>query len=170
MDNQVNRRKNDDQDAEDEIDLLQYWRVIYRHKWGIAGLSVVNVLIVSLILFSMQPVFRATATLLIESKEAKVVSIEDMYGLDTRNAGYYETQFEILKSRELSEKVINTLNLASHPEFDPTQQKSRFNFNWRSWLPVSSGEKTMLSDDVKWQSLVDVFLSRLTISPVRKTQ
>ncbi|MDH5259046.1 MAG: polysaccharide biosynthesis tyrosine autokinase, partial [Gammaproteobacteria bacterium] len=112
----------------------------------------------------------ATATLLIESKEAKVVSIEEMYGLDTRNAGYYETQFEILKSRELSEKVIKTLNLASHPEFDPAQQKSRFNFNWRSWLPVSSGEKTMLSDDVKWQSLVDVFLSRLTISPVRKTQ
>jgi len=163
-------RERSNQDAEDEIDLLQYWQIINRHKWGIAGLAVVIVLITALILFSMQPIYRATATLLIESQQAKVVSIEEMYGLDTNNSGYYATQFEILKSRELSEKVIEKLELVSSAEFDPEQHKSRFNFDWRSWLPLSSNEKTAPSADAKWQALVDAFQSRLTISPVRKTQ
>ncbi|MDH3325366.1 MAG: polysaccharide biosynthesis tyrosine autokinase [Gammaproteobacteria bacterium] len=168
--NQFPGNRVDNSDSEDEIDLRQYWQVINRHKWGIAGLSAVILLITALILYSMQPVYRATATLLIESQQAKIVSIEEMYGMDTRNAGYYETQFEILRSRELSEKVVKQLNLASHAEFDPAHQKERFNFNWRSWLPVSIGEVTTPSEESKSQALVDAFMGRLTITPVRKTQ
>ncbi len=169
MSNQAESQKADNLE-DDEIDLLKYWQVINHHKWGILGLSFVIVLITALVVFSMQPVYRATATLLIESQEANVVSIEEVYGLDTRNAGYYATQFEILKSRELSEKVIRQLNLISHPEFDPEQQPSRFNFDWRSWLPIPQEEKKPLSEEDRWFSLVNAFQSRLTISPVRKTQ
>jgi len=157
-------------DSDDEIDLLQYWQVISRHKRGIAGLSIVIVLITALILFSMQPVFRATATLLIESQRANVVSIEEIYGLDTRDSGYYATQFEILKSRQLSEKVIKKLDLATNAEFDPARHQSRLNLDWRSWFPVFTEEIKAPSADAKWQALVDAFQSRLTISPVRKTQ
>lgn len=169
MSNQAESQKADTLE-DDEIDLLKYWQVINHHKWGILGLSFVIVLITALVVFSMQPIYRATATLLIESQEANVVSIEEVYGLDTRNAGYYATQFEILKSRELSEKVIRQLNLISHPEFDPEQQPSRFNFDWRSWLPIAQKEKKPLSEEDRWFALVNAFQSRLTISPVRKTQ
>jgi len=159
----------DRQESEDEIDLLHYWQVINRHKWGIVGLSVVIVLVTALVIFSMQSVYRATATLLIESQQANVVSIEEMYGLDTRNASYYSTQFEILKSRSLSEKVISKLGLESSAEFDPAQHKSRFSLNWRSWFSVEEEIKPQ-SADAKWQALVDDFQSRLSISPVRNTQ
>lgn len=159
-----------DASNEDEIDLLQYLLVINRHKWGIIGLSFIVLLVTALILYSMQPIYRATATLLIESQQANVVSIEEVYGLDTRNSGYYATQFEILKSRELSEKVIEKLDLMSHPEFDGKQKSSRFNFSWRNWLPLPDQPEKAPSREAKWDSLVSAFMSRLTISPVRKTQ
>ena len=159
---------------QEEIDLRQYWATINRHKWGIAGLAFVITLLTALVVFSMEPVYRATATLLIESQEANVVSIEEIYGLDTRNTEYYATQFEILKSRGLAEKVIDNLNLAQHPEFDPNQKTSRFNFDLRSWLPVGlfpiETNLTPPTAAEKKLKLVDEFLNRLTISPVRKTQ
>ena len=44
---------------------------------------------------------------------------------------YFMTQVEIIKSRELAEKVAAKLKLASHPEFDPRQQEPPF---WKRWL------------------------------------
>ena len=85
-----------------------------------------------LVVFSMKPVYRATATLMIESQQANVVSIEEVYGLDKSNSEYYLTQFEIIKSRKLAEKVVKKLNLQDHPEFN---QEPGFSFNWREMLP-----------------------------------
>ncbi|MDH5231358.1 MAG: polysaccharide biosynthesis tyrosine autokinase [Gammaproteobacteria bacterium] len=154
--------------AEEEIDLRQYWNTISRYRWSIIGLAFVVTLIVALVVFSMQPVYRATATLLIESQQAKVLSIEEIYGLDTGNSEYYQTQFEILKSRELAEKVIGRLDLAHNPEFDPNIKRG-FSLNWRSWLPFSP-EASAKSEYQQQQELLEQFMARLSISPVRKTQ
>jgi uncharacterized protein involved in exopolysaccharide biosynthesis len=54
---------------------------------------------------------------LIEAQAQNVVSIEDVYGVDTRTQQYFETQFEILKSRPLAEKVVRQLGLTTQREF-----------------------------------------------------
>ncbi|MBE9525444.1 MAG: hypothetical protein IME94_00580, partial [Proteobacteria bacterium] len=83
----------------ENIELQQYWFTIARHKWGIFTFASIMVLLTALFVYSMQPVYRATVTLLIESQQAKVISIEQIYGRDSSNSEYYATQFEILKSR-----------------------------------------------------------------------
>ena len=40
-------------------------------------------------------------------------------GIETNNAEYYQTQFELLKSRELVKRVVDELNLINHPELSP---------------------------------------------------
>ncbi|WP_027856292.1 GumC family protein [Marinobacterium jannaschii] len=154
---------------DDVIDLRQYWRTISRRKWSILGFALVVTLLAAMVVFSMEPVYRATATLLIESKQAKVVSIEEVYGLDGGNNEYYLTQFEILKSRKLSEKVIQRYSLLDHPEFN---REPTFDFNWRKiagdYIPeLKPGEPTV---EGRYQALVNAFSSRVTVSPVRKTQ
>ena len=59
-----------------------------------------------------------TATVLIESRAAKVVSIEEVYGIEGGKSEYYHTQFEILKSRSLAERVVRKLELRQLPEFN----------------------------------------------------
>ena len=152
----------------DMVDLRHYWRVLMQRKWSIASLCLVFALLTALVLFSMQSVYRATNTLLIESQQANVLSIEDVYGIDSGNKEYYLTQFEILKSRELAVKVIQRLDLAAHPLFDPFQQEPLF--NWRKYIPVDVLEGQDLSPDELFDQVVDSFVAGLSIEPVRKTQ
>lgn len=151
---------------EEVIDLRQYWRTLMRYRWGIVGFSFVVTVLTVLILFSMKPVYRATATLLIENQNANVVSIEEVYGLESTNQEYFLTQFEILKSRSLAENVIRTLNLQAHPEFQEEE-----GFDWKGLLPFElPSSNAVPSESAQFNQFVDAFIERIAISPVRKTQ
>ncbi|WP_367027008.1 polysaccharide biosynthesis tyrosine autokinase [Methylococcus sp. ANG] len=105
------------QPDEEQFDLRRYWSVIRRHLWGILGLAGSVSVLTFLILLSMTPIYRATATLIVEPTEQKVVSVEELYGVDTKSKEYYLTQVEILKSRAIARRVVETLQLVSNPEF-----------------------------------------------------
>ena len=102
---------------DDEIDLRHYLYVLSKYKWSILGLTIVICLLTTLVVFSIVPTFRATTTVLIESQEQNIVSIEEVYGLPGANDEYFETQHQILKSRKLAERTIDKLNIAKHPDF-----------------------------------------------------
>ncbi len=151
---------------EEEIDLRQYWNVLRRRKWVILGLAVAVTTIAALVVFAIKPVYRATTTVMIESKEANVVSIQDVYGLDTRGQEYYQTQFEILKSRPLAEKVVTRLQLATTPEFAKDPAAKPF---WSSWLSLPEKEE-MFGPRDEQALVVNHYKDLLQVSPVPKTQ
>ena len=64
------------------IDLGHYWQTVRRYLWRIISLAVFITVLVALIVMSITPQYTATAKLLIESKQAKITSIEEVYGLD----------------------------------------------------------------------------------------
>src|SRR2546430_2486635 len=74
----------EDWETGDGIDWRYRWNIINRRKWSIIGLALAVGLLTTLVVFAMTPIYRASATLLIESQAANVVSIEEVYGLDTR--------------------------------------------------------------------------------------
>lgn len=156
---------------EDDLDLRHYWNVIDRRKWAILGLACVVSVITLLVCLAITPIYQATATLMIESKGANLVSIEEVYGLDTHAQQYYETQFEILKSRPLAERVIVGLGLTQSPEFvgDEPEADDAGPSGLARWLPflAAGGPETRL-DPV--YELTEPYLKRLTIAPVRDTQ
>ncbi|SFG91854.1 GumC family protein [Neptunomonas qingdaonensis] len=158
---------------EDVIDLRQYLQTIMRHKWGIIGFAFIVTLLTALVVSSITPIYRATATLLIESQQANIVSIEEVYGLDGGKSEYFETQFGILKSRSLAEKVVTKLDLVNHPVFNqPKKSLLPFEVKWREWLPfeLPVAEAQVETEAAKFRSIVDQFMAGLTISPLRKTQ
>ena len=103
------------------IDIQHYIRTLRKYKWQIVGLTALITGLAVFYAMTATPIYRATATLLIESKKANIVSIEEIYGFDGANEEYYQTQFELLKSRALAEKVIERLDLANNPDFAGTQ-------------------------------------------------
>lgn len=153
---------------EEVIDLRQYWQTVVRHKVGILSFAFVVTLLSILVVFSLSPIYRATSTLLIESQDAKVVSVEEIYGLDSSKE-YYLTQFEILKSRKIAEDVIRKFNLVDHAEFN---REPLINFNWRDTAAVILPDlvaEVPTEEDV-FQDVVDAFITRVSITPVRNTQ
>jgi succinoglycan biosynthesis transport protein ExoP len=162
--------EDDDWEAGDAIDLRHYWNIINRRKWSIIGLAVAVGLLTMLVVFAMTPVYRASATLLIESQAANVVSIQEVYGLDTRNSDYLATQTAIMGGRPIAEAVVDALGLVEQPEFRPQDQRSLIDVKWRSWLPFGMQKEASPSPQNEREFAVDAYLDKLSIEPVRETQ
>ena len=151
------------------LDLVEYWRSISKRKWGILALTVLIGILTTLVVFSIRPTYRATTTLLIEQGKNKVVSIEEVYNnLGGANREYYQTQVEIIKSRELAQRVAQKLNLAKHPDFDPTLDQ---NISWltrqtQGWL----GDPKPQSEDAVLKRVVRQFSEDLQVQPIRNSQ
>jgi succinoglycan biosynthesis transport protein ExoP len=157
-------------EAGDDIDLRHYWNIINQRKWSIIGLALAVGLLTTLVVFAMTPIYRASATLLIESHAANVVSIQDVYGLDTRNEDYLATQIAIMGGRPIAEAVVDRLGLVEQPEFRPDSKPPLIDLNWRSWLPFGMQKKTSPSPQNARERAVDAYLDKLSIEPVRNTQ
>ena len=157
---------------EDEIDLKVYWHIFNRYKWKIFFLTIVIGLLATLVSFSLEPIYRSTTLLLIESNEAKVISIEEVYGISSANKEYYQTQIGILKSRGLAEKLVKKLNLMSHPLYLPKEDEG-FSFNFKDWMPsswVSSSKEAPPSYQEQFDKVVKAVMDAISIEPVRNSQ
>ncbi|HOW84467.1 MAG TPA: polysaccharide biosynthesis tyrosine autokinase [Candidatus Aminicenantes bacterium] len=104
-----------------EVDLLEYVRIVLKRKWVLAVFTAVLVALAAVLSFTRTPLYRATATLLIDEPGASLLNIQDVL-----NAGgyyrsdylgtYFNTQLRLLTSRSLAERVAKRLNLAARPE------------------------------------------------------
>jgi succinoglycan biosynthesis transport protein ExoP len=74
-----------------------------------AWLAMAIALLTTLIVFVIQPTYRSTATLMLESNKSKVVGIEEVYSAMSSNREYYQTQAEILKSEELARRIVTKM-------------------------------------------------------------
>ncbi|ENM5827453.1 exopolysaccharide regulatory tyrosine autokinase VpsO [Vibrio metoecus] len=165
---------------EEVIDIRQYFNVLLNYKWRILLFSIMVTAITLLFVLSMRSEYTARATILIESTQAKAVSIEEVYGLDTKSQEYYLTQIEILKSDTIAQEVVDRLDLASDPEFDlnpESEQSPSLKERLLEWMPFLQGFKQQdvvvdpeLEAYRQSQIILEKFKRGMEISPIRKTQ
>jgi capsular exopolysaccharide synthesis family protein len=105
--------------------------------------------------------------LLIEAEEAKILSIEEVYGLSGQSSEYFQTQFEILKSRDLAKRVALKLDLIKNPEFNPYHSANKKSFSIKEYF---LGEREPPTDADILATTVNRFWQAVSIDPLRKTQ
>ena len=115
-------------DEAESLDLISYWRVIQRRKFGILGLAAFLTLLVTVVVFMMTPIYSSTVTILVEQTKAKMLSIDEVYSGVSSDQAHYQTQVEMLQSNALMEAVVDKLNLTAHPLFNDADKKSMFSF------------------------------------------
>ena len=96
----------DDQQAsfqEEEIHLREYWRVIMKYRWTVLTLFIIVVVTVGIVTFSTEPVYKATAQILIDKENPNVLSIKEVMSMDAQDIDYYQTQYKILQSRSIGQ-------------------------------------------------------------------
>lgn len=108
-------------DGDDEpgagFNLAAYWHIIVKHRFVIGG-AVLAALIVGVILTLLTtPIYRATATIQIDREATKVVDIEGTEPTRGGDMDFYQTQYALLKSRSLAERVVQRENLGDDPVF-----------------------------------------------------
>jgi succinoglycan biosynthesis transport protein ExoP len=79
---------------------------ILRHHWAlIAGIALLIVFAVGVRTLLETPIYRATATVLIDPELPKVVNIQEVTPMGG-SGDYYQTQYAIIQSRPVAEKVV----------------------------------------------------------------
>ena len=156
-------------DKSDTLDLVVYWRSIAKRKWAILGLGLIAAACAALYVNIVTPIYRSTATLLIEQTRAKVAPTEEVYSSVGETREYFQTQAEILKSRMLAVKVVDKLDLTEHPRFDPRLQKSALLARIAQQVGISREELQWTEAGLQ-QAVVGALMSRMIIEPVRLSQ
>jgi len=150
-------------EAEDEVDLSRWIDAFLRRRRLFVGVTV-SVVAVSLLLFIITPrIYRASTTIQIERLTSSVVSLEDVLGIDNyRDAqSYYPTQYKLLESRGLAERIVSDLGLAADPVFNPPRSSLLGNDNPKAI--------TAVDDEQVLGWLARRLLANLEVRPVRNT-
>ena len=171
-----------------KIDLRDYLRVLLKRRWVIITAFTVVVLSVAVKTFTANPIYQATAQIVIEKENPNLVSIEQVIAVDSTGTDYYRTQYKIIQSRSVARKVVRRLDLKNSPEFFPPPKGNILSkikvgiqgalSNTKDWIIslLKTGEHTdgfteRMDGDLSFDSeLVSAFIERITVSPIQTSR
>ena len=162
-----------------DVHLLDRFAVIYRYRRIAITVFVLTAAAMMIQGYSSIPYFRAQGRLLIENERSTAIP-----GLGTANdefyedpEPYYQTQYKILKGRDLTRRVVAKLALGQVPEFNGTLAPAATPVSllldlrrrvqallWRQPAPAAAPAPAEAPDE---SSLVSAFVGRVSIDPVR---
>ncbi|MBD3379577.1 MAG: polysaccharide biosynthesis tyrosine autokinase [Candidatus Omnitrophica bacterium] len=135
---------------EQEIDLREYARVLYERRWVIISATIILCTLALIRVFMMRPVYEASTKVLIQKEAPKVVNMQEVQAETYTGREYYQTQYKILKSRVIAERVDKALG-----GYVP----------WSEW----TGRKVAPGDLTENERLEEL-LERVSVSPMPNTQ
>ena len=100
------------------LDLAVYWRLALKYRYVILGSFLAALTIGIAVTLLMTPVYTARATLQIDRESARIFNSEDVSPSESLVQGeeFFQTQYGLLRSRSLAERVIESEGLASSDE------------------------------------------------------
>jgi succinoglycan biosynthesis transport protein ExoP len=108
--------------SDEEIDdlranLLRYLGVILKHRWLVAGVTVIVFALGFFYTFLTTPIYSAAATIQIDREVEKIAHFEDGQSIPAYDPTFLHTQYELLKSRSLATRVVARLSLTEDVAF-----------------------------------------------------
>jgi len=153
-----------------EFDPKIIWRFVLRNFWLITIVGLVVVAIAAFIYSNLTPYYTAQARVLINTADLKGADIESVLTETAPDSGYVFSEVEIMRSRNLLQRVVNELDLMSDPEFNPALQEPTF---LERYSPVSLVKRLIgssepetdpaLKDEIEFAKVIDTVRDRLQV-------
>ena len=106
----------DSNNQEETLDLSFYFDAIIKHWHLIAFIAFLGVLGAVMLNMLIQPRYKASVLMMIDRENAGKIE-QVSFGSWSSDEDYYRTQYQLLETRSLLEKVYKDLNLSAVPEF-----------------------------------------------------
>ncbi len=103
-----------------EFELARYVRMAVKHRFLIIGATLAALVIGLAVTLLMTPVYTATSTIQIDREGARVLDKDsDVMASEAlvQAEEFFQTQYGLLRSRSLAERVMDTLGLANSNDF-----------------------------------------------------
>lgn len=101
------------------VNLAEYWRLAVKYRLLIIS-AVLGALVIGVaVTLMMTPIYRSTVTLQIDRETARVLNVDEVQPRESATQGeeFFQTQYGLLRSRSLAERVVDSLGLASSDAF-----------------------------------------------------
>ncbi|MEL6681263.1 MAG: polysaccharide biosynthesis tyrosine autokinase [Pseudomonadota bacterium] len=163
-------------ETDDEIDLAQLLGTLWRGKFRIALVGFLTFCLGFWYAFvAATPVYTAGAVVALESREQQVMDIESVVTGLSGDQATVNTEVEVIRSRELIERMVQELDLVNDPEFNPTLRETpalSIRGIVNSIVAVVGGQTAPPeepTDQAILDRVVDAVLARLSVSNVRQS-
>ncbi len=173
----------ENRDKTKDIDLMDYWQVVVRRRWIALTFAGIVVLLTGLFSFLATPIYKSTATLLIEEESSRALSVAETFRDEPRvvqDLRSYNTQLMLFSSKALAERVAKKLNLLARPEFSAGKKRRHsllsglrhiLSFRWlkppKNPDPARSGLPILLDP---YSEIADSLLKKIEVKPIRETK
>jgi polysaccharide biosynthesis transport protein len=149
------------------FDFYKHLRTILKYRLLILSMVFTAVLTAIVITFLMTPIYRATSSIQIDRETVNVADVKDLQSeKDNSSNDFYQTKYELLASRALAERVVNTLGLADDAQFN-VQSKSLLGSVVGLLFSKPETTEAKVDIDERTRGAVGALVRGLTISPVR---
>lgn len=163
-------------DDEEIIDLRALALVLLRRKWIIVNTVLLCSALCLLVLFQLTPRYTASVTLALETRQNQVVDVQAVMSGISTDVAAIKTEIDVLTSRRLVGKTVDSLGLVRDPEFNAALRTERGILSYANpmnWIPDSwkrsiVGDPPVLSRQEQQQRerarVIDGVTSRLSVS------
>ena len=142
-----------------EIDLAKYWSLALKHRLLILGCVIAAVVIAVIVTLMTPPTYTAAATIQIDREAARVLSTDDGMPRELPvGEEFFNTQYGLLRSRSLVERIIDSEGLANSNDFIE-QMGAEF--------VAREGETATQQADRRRKMITGLISSNLGVSPER---
>lgn len=101
------------------IGVRELLTLMWRRRFFIAGASVVGLIFLILAVLSMRDIYGATATLVLERNEARMLeAVTQIQGAE-RDRIAVETEMDVIESRIFASRIVDEFNLVENPWYNP---------------------------------------------------
>ncbi|WP_292068080.1 GumC family protein [Brevundimonas sp. UBA7664] len=98
------------------MDLAAIWQLALKYRFLMIGCFLAALVVGTAVTLLTTPLYTAQATLQIDREAARVFNTEEGTSDTLQGMEFFETQYGLLRSRSLAERVVETLGLASSNE------------------------------------------------------
>jgi polysaccharide biosynthesis transport protein len=152
-------------------DLLAWWRVIRKRR--VTVLIAFSVLFIAVLIGSIEekPVYRAKALIEIDKENPSIANPQELFQLDEVSDAYLETQYKVLTSDDLAERVIRQLRLDRQAEFLPPARDWPWRVSASPLFPSPPPDDSAAVPDLSVrEAILTRFQERLDIRPIRRSR
>lgn len=158
-------------DMEKPPDLVSFWRMMRKRRWTVLTAFAVMFGVVLVGTLEQKPVYRAKVLIEIDKENPGLVSPQEVLQLEEVTDTYLETQYKVLNSDDLAERVISQLGLDQVQEFRPITH------GW-FWTQILTGvHRIALSANrpvgpqaVLQEAVLAHFQKNLDVKPIRRSR
>ena len=109
--------------AAGQLDLRRLFTTFRRRLRLFAAVALVVFISVVVVTLQTPPRYTATANVLLDTRKERVSDVQEVLSGLPADSATVDTEVEVLKSRQLAERVTKALDLESDPEFNPRLEK-----------------------------------------------